>query len=114
MNSVSGGLISRLVAQVGVKAAGSNTVLVRTLLVVLVLLQVLDFHSTVSASREQVERNQLLNWLSLCVTQFSALATIKVFDVVLIAALFWVWTRTAGRYDTAFASCLAEIGRAHV
>jgi hypothetical protein len=76
------------------------------LFVALVVLQVLDWHSTVCAGSLQSESNPLLLSLAAGVPFPAALAVVKTLDIFLAALLIGAWRYTRRRYNTEFLGCL--------
>jgi hypothetical protein len=79
------------------------------LLVVAAVLQGLDWSSTLMSTAGQSETNPLLLGLARGLSLHGALALIKVAGSVVLAGLAYAWTRTRGRYDAEFITCLTVL-----
>lgn len=86
---------------------------VPSLFVILVGLQLLDWHSTLRGGAERFESNKLLINLSATMSFSSALALIKVADLVAIAVLVWAW-RATPRLHAAFLALLCLVVAVYV
>jgi hypothetical protein len=82
---------------------------VLTLFVMLGLIQVLDAHSTLTASAGRFETNSAINWLAGKVGFTAAVLTTKSFSGVVIFFMYRVWCKTNGAYDRVFVFFLALI-----
>jgi hypothetical protein len=80
--------------------------LIIILFVGLCCFQILDLHSTLTASPDKIEQNQLITVLCRFVNFNLAVGLIKFFDAALLAGLFFGWRRTNGANNREFAFCL--------
>lgn len=83
-----------------------TTVLIRCLFVALLILQIADFHSTLTAVN-QSEVNGMLLWFAQWVSPSIALFWIKGLDLILILSMWLVWKGHRGEFDRAWLTCLA-------
>ena len=72
---------------------------VACLFLVLVSLQLLDLHSTLTASAAQLETNRLLLWLRSGMSFAWSVAAIKAIDLLAVVSMYSMWRRTKGRFD---------------
>lgn len=70
------------------------------------VLQVLDWHSTLSAPRGRFETNHLLSWLGRWMGFTLVFSIVKVFFIAVLFAGFLYWRRHKGLYDFEFTVCL--------
>ena len=76
--------------------------LVPLLFSVLVLLQILDAHSTLSARAGRCETNMAINWLGSWVGFGTAVLITKAFAVFVLLFLFRIWRLSKGIHDGHF------------
>ena len=69
-------------------------------------LQVLDWHSTLSAPRGRFETNKLLNWLSQWTSFVFVISAVKLFFITVLLVGFLYWRKHKGVYDFEFTICL--------
>ena len=82
---------------------------VPALLAVVGVLQMLDWHSTLSAAENRLETNKLINWLGQWIGFSAALSSIKSILIVSLLAGFLYWRKHKGIYDTEFVGCLSTV-----
>ena len=92
---------------------GSNMVL--GLFGAVLVLQLLDLHSTLNAHGWQHEGNRFIVWLSQRVArasvagQAAAVVMVKAFDVLVLGAMYAWWRRSSGLFDREFAVTLTVL-----
>ena len=72
----------------------------------LIVLQALDFHSTLLGIANREEQNLLITWLAMYIGFTQALLIMKVVAGGILYYLFLFWRESAAQFDTAYASCL--------
>lgn len=90
----------------------SSTVLhsrTATMFAIVAMLQVLDWHSTLTAPPYRHEANRLLNWLGRWMSFVFAVSAIKLASLVLLAAGFLYWRKHRGMYELEFGLCLGVL-----
>lgn len=95
---------SRLVVSA---ASPLKDALVPSLFVLLSVLQVLDLHSTLTASASQIETNRFIVWASSWVGLAVAVTAVKLGSALLVAGMWLAWKRSRGLFRVEFAACLA-------
>lgn len=73
------------------------------------LLQLLDWHSTLTAPYGRHESNRLLNWISQWMDFAFALTLIKGAFLLLLGLGFLYWREHKGMYELEFGLCLAVL-----
>jgi hypothetical protein len=76
---------------------------------VVTVLQVLDWHSTLSAPEGRFETNKLLNWLSQWVSFFCVLSTVKLIFIATLLGGFLYWRKHKGVYELEYTACLSVL-----
>lgn len=76
------------------------------LLTAVAVLQVLDWHSTLTAPRGRFETNKLLNWLGQWASFAVVVSAIKICFIVALLVGFIYWRKHKGLYETEFTACL--------
>jgi hypothetical protein len=82
---------------------------VPTLLAIVAGLQMLDWHSTLSAAQNRLETNKLINWLGHWIGFAFALSAIKSLLIACLLVGFLYWRKHKGIYDTEFVVCLSTV-----
>jgi hypothetical protein len=79
------------------------------MLAIVAVLQVLDWHSTLTAPPYRHETNRLLNWLGGWVSFAFAVSAIKLAFLVMLAAGFLFWRKHRDMYELEFGLCLGVL-----
>ncbi|ABX19890.1 DUF5658 family protein (plasmid) [Burkholderia multivorans] len=80
-----------------------------SLLGVVAALQILDWHSTLTAPHTRGETNRLINWLVQWVSFESAVSTFKLLCLAMLLYGFLFWRKHKGLYETEFALALGVV-----
>jgi hypothetical protein len=80
-----------------------------TMLAIVAVLQLLDWHSTLTAPPYRHETNRLLNWLARWMSFAFAVSAIKLVFLVMLAAGFLYWRKHRGMYELEFGLCLGVL-----
>ncbi len=83
---------------------------VLALFVLLVLIQILDAHSTLTASAGHYETNRAINWLINRVGFTAAVCITKAWCAFVLLILYRVWRLSNGSHDREFIVSLTLIG----
>jgi hypothetical protein len=75
---------------------------VALLFISLLILQILDAHSTLSAGAERHETNGLIIWLANWVGFAAAVVITKAFSILVLFLLYRLWRLTEGAHDGKF------------
>lgn len=73
------------------------------------VLQVLDWHSTLSASPNRHETNRLLNWIAQWISFACEVSIIKATFIAVLAGGYFYWRQHKGVYEFEFALCLGVL-----
>ncbi|MGY6258797.1 DUF5658 family protein [Paraburkholderia caledonica] len=79
------------------------------LLGVVAVLQLLDWHSTLTAPHGRHESNKLLNWISQWIGFAYELTLIKAAFLLLLTLGFLYWRQHKGMYELEYGLCLAVL-----
>jgi len=82
---------------------------VPALFLLLILIQVLDIHSTLSASAGHYEANKVIHWLSEQVGFTVAVCIVKACSSLVLLFLYRVWRLSNGFHDCEFSISLGLI-----
>ncbi|WP_150578387.1 DUF5658 family protein [Pandoraea aquatica] len=79
------------------------------LLAMIAVLQVLDWHSTLTAPPTSTEANDLLVWLGRFIGFSLAVSLIKLATMAAVAVWFLYWRKHKGVYELEFTVCLSLV-----
>lgn len=88
--------------------------LVPALFLLLLSLQALDLHSTLSASAVHHESNKAINWLADRIGFTAAVTAFKAIAVMCLLLLYQVWHLSKHTHDREFALCLTLINTVYL
>lgn len=77
------------------------------LFITLLLLQGLDMHSTLTAPSHRYETNPVIVWIASYVGLLHAMAVMKLFSILVIAALSRAWKKSDDAYNHLYLPSLA-------
>jgi hypothetical protein len=80
-----------------------------TLFLFLLIVQIMDVHSTLTAGGDRYETNRVINWISQWIGFAGAVCVIKIGSVSMLGFLYRVWRRSGGSHDREFVLCLSLI-----
>lgn len=73
------------------------------------LLQIVDLHSTLTASTTRDELNRLIVWISGFVGLPAAMVLFKLIDLAVVFSLFRIWRESEGRFNAPFLFLLSML-----
>lgn len=80
-----------------------------SLLGVVAVLQILDWHSTLTAGHTRGEANKMVNWLVQWMSFACVVSIIKVISLTMLLVGFLYWRKHQGLYELEFALCLSVV-----
>ncbi|WP_423383568.1 DUF5658 family protein [Burkholderia sp. LMG 32019] len=80
-----------------------------TLLGMVAVLQILDWHSTLATAHTRGEANKMVNWLAQWTSIGWVVSIIKLACLAMLVAGFLYWRKRKGLYELEFALCLSVL-----
>lgn len=83
--------------------------LIPALFLFLLVVQIADLHSTLTAGVGHYETNRFINWMSQWIGFVAAVCAIKMCSAVVLSFLYRVWRLSNGSHNREFVLCLSLI-----